>query len=349
MNQLNPVLLCVDDEEANLKLLEKLLGHQGYTVVSAGNGKDALLKIKSQAIDLVLLDIIMPGMDGFEVCRQIKEDQKLRSIPVIMVTTLSDKKDRIRGIEAGAEEFLSKPFDINEVLARIKILLKMKALDDERKHMEAELQKSHAELEDKVRERTTELADANKKLKADIIKREQIEETLRKSEENFRLSLEDSPLGVRIATAKGETIYTNKAILDIYGYANVAELNKIPIKERYTPQSYAEFQIRKKAREDGDFGPSVYEINIIRKNGEIRHLQVLRQEAFWNGTMQFQVIYQDITERIQAKEEIQRQLTEKEILIKEVHHRIKNNIASIGGLLSLHMQSVTNPEAVAVL
>ena len=153
MNPLNPVILCVDDEEANLRLLEKLLVPRGYVVVIAANGKDALLKIKSQAIDLVLLDIIMPGMNGFEVCRQIKEDQKLRSIPVIMITASIAKKDRILGIEAGAEEFLSKPFDLVEVLARIKMLLKMKGLDDERKRAEeqreaalAELQKSHDEL-----------------------------------------------------------------------------------------------------------------------------------------------------------------------------------------------------------
>ncbi|HEX7534413.1 MAG TPA: PAS domain S-box protein, partial [Syntrophales bacterium] len=126
--------------------------------------------------------------------------------------------------------------------------------------------------------------------------------TLKKSEENFRHSLEDSPLGIRVVTAKGETIYANKVILDIYGYANVEELNKIPLKERYTPQSYAEFHIRKKARDQGDAGPSEYEINIVRKNGEIRRLQVLRKDVLWNGIKKFQVIYQDITERRQAEE-----------------------------------------------
>jgi len=126
-------------------------------------------------------------------------------------------------------------------------------------------------------------------------------EALRKSEENFRRSLEDSPLGVRIASANGETIYANKVLLDIYGYANIEELNKIPLKERYTPQSYAEFRIRKKAREDGDSNPSEYEINIVRKNKEIRHLLVLRKEVFWNGSKQFQVIYQDISERKRAE------------------------------------------------
>jgi PAS domain S-box-containing protein len=309
MNPLKPVILCVDDEDANLKLLEKLLVPRGYIVVRAVSGKDALVKIKSQAIDLVLLDIIMPGMNGFEVCRQIKEDQKLRNIPVIMITASIAKQDRILGIEAGAEEFLSKPFDLAEVLARIKMLLKMKKLDDERKLAESQkedalaaLQNSHDELDRRVQERTAELAQANEMLQADIIKRKQIEKTLKKSEENFRHSLEDSPLGVRVVTAKSETIYANKVILDIYGYANVKELNKIPLKERYTPQSYAEFQIRQKARERGDSGPSEYEINIVRKNGEIRHLQVLRKDVLWNGIKKFQVIYLDITDRKRAEE-----------------------------------------------
>jgi len=139
---------------------------------------------------------------------------------------------------------------------------------------------------------------------SDITERKQVEsqknaalEALQRSEENFRLSLEDSPLGVRIATAKGETIYANKVFLDLYGYESIDEFNGIPIKERYTPQSYAESQLRKKVRDQGDFGPSVYEINIVRKNKEIRHLLVLRKKVLWDGTEQFQAIYQDISER----------------------------------------------------
>ena len=173
MNAQNQVILCVDDEQANLKLLEKILLPRGYSLVSAASGEEALLKIKSQAIDLVLLDILMPGMDGFEVCRQIKEDQKLRSIPVIIVTSLSAKQDRIRGIEAGAEEFVSKPFDPTDVLARIKLLLKVKQLNEDLNGAEKALRKSHDELECKVHERTTELAQANKILETEVLRLKQ--------------------------------------------------------------------------------------------------------------------------------------------------------------------------------
>lgn len=178
MNAESPVILCVDDQEANLKLLENILAPRGYTVVAVGSGKEALLKIRSLTIDLVLLDVTMPGMTGFEVCREIKDDKDLRSIPVIMVTALTAKQDRIRGIESGAEDFLSKPFDKTEALARIAILLKVKKLSDERKRAEEALQKSHDELDARVQERTAELARANATLQADIAERKASEERI---------------------------------------------------------------------------------------------------------------------------------------------------------------------------
>jgi len=129
MNTRNPTILCVDDEPINCELLENILVVNGYDVICASNGKDALLKIKTREIDLVLLDVMMPELNGFEVCREIKESKELMNIPVIMITALSEKGDRIKGIEAGAEEFLTKPFDKTEVLARIKMLLRVKKLE----------------------------------------------------------------------------------------------------------------------------------------------------------------------------------------------------------------------------
>ena len=123
-------ILCVDDEPANLKLLEAVLAPRGYEIVKAHNGREALEQIAVLKIDLVLLDAMMPEMNGFEVCRGIKSSDLYRNIPVIMITALTSKKDRIQGIEAGAEDFISKPFDQAEVVARIKMLLRMKELND---------------------------------------------------------------------------------------------------------------------------------------------------------------------------------------------------------------------------
>jgi len=138
----------------------------------------------------------------------------------------------------------------------------------------------------------------------DTTDRKQSEEALRASEENFRQSLDKSPLGIRIVTEEGETIYANQAILNIYGYDSIEELKATPVEKRYTSESYAEFRVRREKRKRGNYHPPEYEISIVRKNSEVRHLQVSRKEILWNGERQFQVIYQDITERKRTEEEL---------------------------------------------
>jgi response regulator RpfG family c-di-GMP phosphodiesterase len=128
------VILLVDDQPPNIELLEAYLVPQGYEIITAGDGEAALKIIRENAVDLVLLDVMMPKIDGFEVCRRIKGDERYRNIPVVMITSLSATEDRIKGIEAGAEDFISKPIDKGEVLARIKMLLKMKTLSDSLNH-----------------------------------------------------------------------------------------------------------------------------------------------------------------------------------------------------------------------
>ncbi len=127
-----PRILCVDDEPAILKTFEILLAPHGYEVIEAQNGQEALEKLKEERIDLVLMDVKMPKLNGLEACRRIKEDEKTRDIPVVLITGMLEKGDRIKGIEAGAEDFLSKPFDAAEVLARVKMLLKSKNLSERR-------------------------------------------------------------------------------------------------------------------------------------------------------------------------------------------------------------------------
>ncbi|PIV06614.1 MAG: hypothetical protein COS57_02660 [Syntrophobacterales bacterium CG03_land_8_20_14_0_80_58_14] len=138
----------------------------------------------------------------------------------------------------------------------------------------------------------------------DITERKQTEEALRRAEENFRRSLDDSPLGVRIVTIESDTVYANRAMLNIYGYDSIEELKTTPLKERCTPESYAEFKIRMEKRKRGGDGPSEYGISIVRKDGEVRQLQAFRKEIVWDGERQYQVIYNDITERKRAEEEL---------------------------------------------
>jgi PAS domain S-box-containing protein len=148
------------------------------------------------------------------------------------------------------------------------------------------------------------------------------EEMLKKSEENFRHSLDDSPLGIRVVTIDGKTLYANREILNIYGYDSVEELASTPHKKRYTPESYAEYKIRQEKRRRGEYVPSHYEISIIRKNGKIRHLEVFRKQVLWNGAMQFQTLYTDITERKQAENNLQESEERYRIVVENAHEAI---------------------------
>ncbi len=124
-------ILIVDDQEANATLVEAILAPQGYQVIPALDAEGALELVAAGPPDLILLDVMMPGMDGYEVCSRLKGDERTRLIPIIMLTSLSDVEDRIRGIEAGADDFLSKPFHQAELSARVHSLLKLKQFTDE--------------------------------------------------------------------------------------------------------------------------------------------------------------------------------------------------------------------------
>jgi len=124
-------ILVVDDVPANIALLKSLLVRAGHEVLVASNGEDALQLITRECPDLVLMDVLMPRMNGFEVCQEVKRHAATRLIPVVLITALNDVEDRIKGIKAGADEFLSKPFNVHELKARVDSLLKLKRYTDE--------------------------------------------------------------------------------------------------------------------------------------------------------------------------------------------------------------------------
>jgi signal transduction histidine kinase len=126
-----PVILVVDDQPQNIELLEAHLAPQGYEVVKAASGEEALEKLSNDQIDLVLLDVMMPGISGIEVLEKLRADKKTRLIPVVMVTVLKETADRVKALEAGCDDIISKPFDKHELLVRIKSLLRIKFLHDE--------------------------------------------------------------------------------------------------------------------------------------------------------------------------------------------------------------------------
>ncbi len=131
-----PTVLVVDDHPASRMTAVALLSVEGYRVLEADSGPAALQAVHEGNPDLILLDVMMPGMDGFEVCRRLKQDEHTRLIPVVFITALNDRRARLRGIEAGGDDFLTKPFDQLELSARVKSLVHQRRLNEDLDHAE---------------------------------------------------------------------------------------------------------------------------------------------------------------------------------------------------------------------
>jgi len=154
-------ILVVDDSPANLRILMSILGKVGYKVRPANNGQLALMAVEKEPPDLILLDIMMPGLDGYEVCEHLKANEQTRDIPVIFISALSGVFDKVNAFNAGAVDYIPKPFEEAEILARIKTHL---ALQNMQKQLEAQ----------------------NIQLQQEISKRKRAEETLKRSENSIK-------------------------------------------------------------------------------------------------------------------------------------------------------------------
>ena len=150
-------VLVVDDTPANVKLLADLLKVKGYEVSTAANGEEGLAKVAAEHPDIVLLDIMMPGMSGYDVCRTIRANPGTALLPVVLVTSLDPNQERVKGMEAGADDFLQKPINQQELFARVKSLLRVKSLQDEVKQQAEKLAEWNAMLEARVKEQVDQL------------------------------------------------------------------------------------------------------------------------------------------------------------------------------------------------
>jgi class 3 adenylate cyclase len=150
-------VLVVDDTPHNVKLLADLLAVKGYQVATATNGEAALATIAADMPDIVLLDVMMPGLSGYDVCQRLRADPRTSLLPVVLVTSLDAQHERIKGIEAGADDFLGKPINQPELFARVRSLLRIKTLQDEVRKQSAALQEWNAKLEERVQEQVSEL------------------------------------------------------------------------------------------------------------------------------------------------------------------------------------------------
>ena len=182
-------ILIVDDETANLKLLEELLSREGYTVRPADLPQLAINAALAQPPALILLDVIMPEMDGFEVCKRLKQDERTRDIPVIFISALQDVQSRVHGLEAGGVDFISKPFQEEEILPRV------------RTHIE--LRNMQLNLEEMVVRRSAALA---------------------KSETKYRGLVENALVGVFTTTIDGRFTFVNDAMVRMFDFDSTEQM-----------------------------------------------------------------------------------------------------------------------------
>ena len=327
-------ILVVDDTIASLRLLTEILGKGGYRVRPADEPHLALQSALAQPPSLILLDVRMPGMDGFEVCRRLKQDERTRDVPIIFVSALHDVDDRVQGFEVGGVDFVSKPIEEAEVLARVKTHLLLWTMQ--------------LHLEELVAERTAELVQTNEALLSEIAERKRAEEALQQSEERHRLLFENASLGIGYYTPDGRVIAFNKVAAE--------QLNGKP--EDYVGRSLSDL-----------FGPeagAVYAERIETACGSPESLEFEDHVSLQSGDNWFlatynrianasdqivgvQIISNDITERKQAEEALKeseerfRSLVEQSPISIQIHApdgRLVQSNAAYARLYALNREAL---------
>jgi len=284
------VILIVDDQSQNVDLLDAYLVPQGYEIVKAANGEEALEKLSGNEIDLILLDVMMPGMDGFEVTRRVRLDNCNRQVPIVLVTSLRDVEDRVKGIESGCDDFLSKPFDKIELLARVQSLLKVKAYNDlvnnYRKELELEV--------------TSKIEEKNKL----VSKLRESEQVLRASEEKYRSLVENINDVLYMLDTQGNITYISPAVERFTKY-KVGDLTGKPFAPIIHPDDLAGLLGRFNRLVSGEIEP--WEFRVLDKDGSILFVRSSSRPIYKDGQITgFTSLMIDITDRKLAEEALRK-------------------------------------------
>jgi len=210
-NASKSLIMIIDDEAENIEFLRDLLDQFGFNLLVASNWNDALRLLEDSLPDIILLDVLMPEMDGFEVCRRIKENKKTRDIPILFMTALTDPVNKVTGLELGGADYITKPFQKEEVLTRLKTHFVMRQL-------QLQLQKTRQTLDDEVSFRTRELTKSNEQLKKELIEQKRMEKILKQAQKMEAIS----------TLSRGIAHDFNNILSIIIGYCDLAAMENMP-------------------------------------------------------------------------------------------------------------------------
>jgi PAS domain S-box-containing protein len=337
----SPTVLIADDNPANLAIVVESLVARGFKVLVALDGPEAIQRAQFSQPDLILLDVRMPGIDGFETCRRLKSDERTRNIAVIFMTSLTGSEDMVEGFSAGGVDYLTKPVHVDEMMARIsthlalrgmhqKLIAQNRQLQDEvlvRQRAEAALSRVRDGLEASVAQRTDELGRANATLQSQIEERRRAEARLVASEFRFRTIVETSPVPLCITSMpEGHVLYTNKPLRELFGIdyvtthiANIAELYAdIADRDRLVEQ----------LRHEGNFRNT--EVRLRRADGSTFWAIASARVATYDDAPAIFVGLNDITERKRIEQELvesREQLRELSAYMEAIREEERKRIA----------------------
>ncbi|MGD0525112.1 MAG: response regulator [Polyangiaceae bacterium] len=265
-----PTVLIVDDERANRALLEVMLAPEGYALRTAASGEEALALIEREPPDLILLDIMMPGMDGFEVAAAVRARPATKHVPIIMVTALEDRQARLRGLVAGAEDFVSKPVDRAELIARVKNLIRLKAYGDYH-------DKYSRLLEAEVGTRTQDLIE---------------------SERLYRSTFDDAPVGIAHVALDRTCLRVNQRLCSLLGYSREELEGRSPLALLQVEDVPGEAEALRRMADGAMDRYSVPEKRYTRKDGAYVYARVKRSvhRDAAGKALYFITVIEDMTE-----------------------------------------------------